>query len=274
MSTQKPTALVIGASRGIGKGLLSKLEAAGYETYGTVRSFNSTDGSTGTTDDATIKGNLLKADLTNSASLAAGASALSQTLKSNSAGAEPALDLLVISGATAGDEPYLTLTEERHLDFYNTNVAGPLRAIQAFLPLLRAGTARHILILSSLAGNTQFRVQRALSLPKEDRLPLSVGPYGATKAALNMFGAGLYGELDNEGFKITLVHPGLVDSDMAQAMISRLRAHAEKTGEEVALEIISVEESAGGIVKVIQEVAKVAGPDLRLVNWKGQALPW
>jgi len=265
-STKKPTALVVGASRGIGKGILAKLTSVGYEAYGTVRSFAETDG------DVKVKGDHIKADLTDAASLADAAEALSQELKSKNTGAEPGLDLLVINGAIAPQEPYLSLSPEKHLDIYSTNVAGPLRAIQAFLPLLRAAPTKHILIISSLAASANWQIQVALS-PKANRPQTSSGPYSATKAALNLLGAGVYTELEDEGFKVTLVHPGLVESDMAKAYIARAREHEQKTGNKMPFQPISPEESAAGIVKVAHESTK-AGADLRFVNWKGEAQPW
>jgi len=266
-ATKRPTALVIGASRGIGRGVLAELSAAGFDAYGTVRSLGGTD------SNVVLKDNLIKADLTDTASLTEAAKALSQELKSKHGGAEPGLDVLVINGAVASQGPYLTLSPEDHLHAYDTNVAGPLRAIQAFLPLLCAGPTKYIFIVSSLAANANWSVQTILS-PKEARSPVSGGPYSATKAALNLLGAGIYHELEDEGFKVTLVHPGLVRSDMAKPYLALLQAHEEKTGEKHPYEVLSPEESASGIVKVIQDVSAKAGGDLRFVDWKGDAMPW
>ncbi|CAD6893240.1 unnamed protein product [Tilletia laevis] len=266
--SEKPTALVVGASRGIGKALLDKLAQAGYDTYGTVRTLPPA------TKPSPSKA-LLQADLTDEASLRKAAEDLSKTCGDG-------LDLLIISGATAGDEPYLEIETDRLLDYYNTNVIGPLRAIRAFLPALRSRSSspsaaagqRTIVIITSLASNAGMRAKNALTLPIEDRLPISTGPYGSSKAALNCLGIGLYTELEAEGFKVLLVHPGLVNTDMAQNMIKRVED--KFAGGESPWKVLEVEESVGGIVDVVvREAGKKDGkPALKYVDWTGKDLPW
>ncbi|KAK0558342.1 hypothetical protein OC844_005222 [Tilletia horrida] len=260
----KPTAVVVGASRGIGQALLSKLSEAGYETYGTARNPDSIAHS------SSAKA-IFRADLTDATSLSAAAASFA------GARGAVALDVLVVCGATAGDEPYLDITPDRLLDFYNTNVVGPLRAVHAFLPSLRQGQGeggkesgqRTIVLLTSLASNVGMRASNALTQPPEKRLPISTGPYGGTKAALNKLGIGLFSELEREGFRIVLVHPGLVNTDMAQAMIARVRARGD-----CPWTVIEVDESTEGIVKVIKDATGHEGPLLWYRDWKGNDLPW
>ncbi|CAD6904029.1 unnamed protein product, partial [Tilletia controversa] len=230
------------------KALLDKLAQAGYDTYGTVRTLPPA------TKPSPSKA-LLQADLTDEASLRKAAEDLSKTCGDG-------LDLLIISGATAGDEPYLEIETDRLLDYYNTNVIGPLRAIRAFLPALRSRSSspsaaagqRTIVIITSLASNA--------------------GPYGSSKAALNCLGIGLYTELEAEGFKVLLVHPGLVNTDMAQNMIKRVED--KFAGGESPWKVLEVEESVGGIVDVVvREAGKKDGkPALKYVDWTGKDLPW
>ncbi|KAE8212709.1 hypothetical protein CF327_g3684 [Tilletia walkeri] len=256
--SETPTALVVGASRGIGKALLSQLTQSGYDTYGTIRTSPSS------------QSNLFQADLTNASSLSDAA----EQFKKTRGGEEGSLDLLIVSGATAGDEPYLTLSPDRLMEYYDINVAGPLRAIHAFLPALRKSKGKTIVLISSLASNAGIRAKNALTMPKEDRLPISTGPYGSSKAALNCLAIGLYTELEDEGFKIIVVHPGLVNTDMAQNMIKRLE---EKFGEGGGpLKVLEVEESVSGIVDVVKKEAgkKDGKAVLRYVDWTGKDLPW
>ncbi|KAE8233111.1 hypothetical protein CF326_g1847 [Tilletia indica] len=257
--SKNPTALVVGASRGIGKALLSHLSQAGYDTYGTIR----------TSPSSSSQSNLFQADLTDSSSLTEAAEQYKKTC-----GGEGSLDLLIVSGATMSDELYLTLSPDRLMEYYDINVAGPLRAIHAFLPALRQSKEKTIVLISSLASNAGIRAKNALTMPKEDRLPISTGPYGSSKAALNCLAIGLYTELEDEGFKIIVVHPGLVNTDMAQNMIKRLE---EKFGQGGGpWKVLEVEESVSGIVDVVKKEAgkKDGKAVLKYVDWTGKDLPW
>ncbi|KAK0549018.1 hypothetical protein OC846_004241 [Tilletia horrida] len=257
----KPTALVIGASRGIGQTLVQQLTEAGYETYATVRF------KTGSTEQ---NARIFEADLKDASSLSSAAQQLEASVHG--------LDLLVICGATAGDASYLTMDPERALEFFDINCVGTIRAVQAFLPALRKqapsdGKAPHktIAILTSLASNAGMRAENALKQPVEARMPISTGPYGASKAALNVIGIGLYSELEPEGFKVLHFHPGLVNTDMAQPMIARLSSLDQ---DKVPWTVIERGDSAKGIVQVIQTAVQASGPSLKYVDWTGKDLPW
>ncbi|KAK0546825.1 hypothetical protein OC846_004355 [Tilletia horrida] len=238
----QPTALVIGASRGIGKDLVKKLSAVGYDTYGTVRSHPS--------DSKT-----LQADLTDEDSLKAAATKIDT------------LDLLVLNGAIAEDEPYLKLDVQRHAEYYQTNVIGPLSAAAAFLPALRKGKQKTIVFITSLAGNAGMH-KSFYAQPAKDRFPLPKGPYSATKAALNMAAVQLYAELEDEGFSVLLVHPGVVESDMGTEMIEKL-----KDMPPFPFPVISIDESATGIAKVIKSHIDAGKPEVRYYQYSGEEGP-
>jgi NAD(P)-dependent dehydrogenase (short-subunit alcohol dehydrogenase family) len=99
-----------------------------------------------------------------------------------------------------------------------TNLLGPWRACQAFLPLLRKSKAARIVNVSSEAGSM---------------VHMGAGPpaYQVTKAALNAFTRTLAGELRQARILVNAVCPGWVATDMGGAGAPR-----------------SVEEGAAGIV--------------------------
>ncbi|CAD6886125.1 unnamed protein product, partial [Tilletia controversa] len=177
----QPKAIVIGASRGIGQGLVQKLAREGYEAFGTVRSEPK--------DDHTFKVDLTDPD---AASVNAAASKFDS------------LDLLVVSGAIGDGNALTSISPDEHRNFYNTNVIGPLTAVQAFLPALRKGKQKTIVFVTSVLGSIGINIDNARR-PVDQRILFLKSPYAATKAALNLLGIGLYSELSEEGFSIILI---------------------------------------------------------------------
>ena len=76
-------------------------------------------------------------------------------------------------------------------------------ATNAFLPLLRKGTAKVIVGISSGAGSTEFVISSGSG---------SNVPYGISKAALNMAIAKIAAALKPEGFTVVSLSPGCVDN--------------------------------------------------------------
>jgi NAD(P)-dependent dehydrogenase (short-subunit alcohol dehydrogenase family) len=90
------------------------------------------------------------------------------------------------------------------MDTLTTNVLGPWRLCQAFLPLLRKSPAGRIVNVSSEAGSLA---------------EMGAGPpaYQVTKAGLNALTRTLAGELRGSGILVNSVCPGWVATDMGGA---------------------------------------------------------
>jgi NAD(P)-dependent dehydrogenase (short-subunit alcohol dehydrogenase family) len=129
------------------------------------------------------------------------------------------------------------------LSVFDANALGPLRVTQAFVPLLRAGTRRLIVNVSSEAGSIGDCWR------KDDHL------YCMSKAALNMQSAILKNDLGREGFEILVVHPGWMRTEMGGA-----KADIEAT------------EAARGIVKLTR--SKRGAEEPFFVDYEGEALRW
>ncbi|KAE8213282.1 hypothetical protein CF327_g3195 [Tilletia walkeri] len=239
----QPKAIVIGASRGIGQGLVQKLGREGYEAFGTIRSKPA--------DDHTFQVDLNDLD----------ASSVQK-----SASQFDSLDVLVVSGAIADEGSYLGLTPDKHRAFYNTNVVGPLTAAQAFLPALRKGQQKVIVFITSALGTLSLHLDNS-KRPANQRLPVPEGPYSATKAAINLLGTGLYNELSEEGFSVLLIHPGLVRTDLANEMIERLEKLPSNP-----IPAITVDQSTDGILKVIKSHIDGGKSEVRHLNYDGTEL--
>src|SRR5881392_4024902 len=90
------------------------------------------------------------------------------------------------------------------METITTNLLGPWRVCQAFLPLLRKSTAARIVNVSSESGSLEH---------------MGAGPpaYQVTKAALNALTRTLAGELRHAHILVNSVCPGWVATDMGGA---------------------------------------------------------
>ncbi|WP_224282349.1 SDR family NAD(P)-dependent oxidoreductase [Streptomyces sp. LS1784] len=119
------------------------------------------------------------------------------------------LDVIVNNAGYGLSGAVEELSEEQLRDQLDTNLFGPLRVVQAALPLLRAQGSGHIVQISSVAGVAAF--------------PLG-GGYCASKWALEGLSEALAQEVAGFGVKVTVVEPGSYATD---ATASAVRAGAD-----------------------------------------------
>lgn len=100
------------------------------------------------------------------------------------------------------DKPELFLEELKKSD--EANVAGPLFAINAFLPFLRAGKEKRVTYISSGVADLPETI--------ETRIANSV-PYSASKAGGNIIITKFAAELQDEGFTFLSIAPGAVATE-------------------------------------------------------------
>lgn len=123
------------------------------------------------------------------------------------------IDHLLINGAylssTGGmnptdfaNQPELFLHELKKSD--EANIAGPLFAINAFLPLLRSGKEKRVTYISSGVADLPETI--------DTRIANSV-PYSASKAGGNIIIAKFAAELQDEGFTFLSIAPGAVATE-------------------------------------------------------------
>ena len=170
------TVLVTGASTGIGEATALHLKQLGFDSVGAVRKEQ---------DAERLRSEGLrtvKLDVADPASIASARAEL---------GDGPLAGLVNNAGiAVAGPLEFLPLDQLRLQ--LEVNVVGQLAVIQQFLPALRAGRGR-IVNLSSIGGRFA--------------LPL-VGPYNASKFALEGISDSLRRELHGQGVDVILIEPG------------------------------------------------------------------
>jgi NAD(P)-dependent dehydrogenase (short-subunit alcohol dehydrogenase family) len=110
---------------------------------------------------------------------------------------------------------------------FETNLFGAVSVIEAFLPLLRAGTHPRIVNISSTMGSLADQTD-----PASPYYGTVVPAYQASKAALNSLTIGLSKQLAD--IVVTSVCPGFVQTDLAPAA----REHAPLTAEEAARVVV------------------------------------
>jgi NAD(P)-dependent dehydrogenase (short-subunit alcohol dehydrogenase family) len=198
----KKKALVTGANKGIGYAIAKELIAKNYEVW--IGARNKELGSKAAEE---IGAHFLSLEVTDGSSIANAAKLLAADVG--------ALDLLVNNAGVALGEADGMPTEtqiEAVKKTMDVNFYGPIRVIQAFLPLLEKSKDAQILTISSGMGS-----QTLLSDPSGplDAYPKFIG-YSASKAAVNTLTILLAKELKN--IRVNSICPGAVKTDMSAGL--------------------------------------------------------
>ncbi|WP_033217685.1 SDR family oxidoreductase [Kitasatospora phosalacinea] len=125
---------------------------------------------------------------------------------------DPGIDILVNNAGIGRSAALADLTEEAFDEVFAVNVRAPFFLVQQALPRLRDG-GRVINISSGVAR---------IAMPE-------IIAYAATKGALDTFTLNLAKELGSRGITANSVHPGIVDTDINAAWLRddpAARAHA------------------------------------------------
>ncbi|MBU3064828.1 SDR family oxidoreductase [Nocardia sp. NEAU-G5] len=187
------TALVVGASRGLGLGLAATYARRGWDVIGTVRGA----GHTGLHDLAAASGGRVTVeslDMTEQDQLAA--------LRDRLAGRR--LDLLFVNAAiTLGNLPIGEVPTEMFVEVMVTNALSPLRVVESLRTLVApAGT---IGVMSSRQGSLALNVNGGHEL------------YRASKSALNQLMRSYAVRHADAGHTLLLVCPGHVRTELGGA---------------------------------------------------------
>lgn len=184
------TAMVIGASRGIGLGFAKHLADRGYAVFATERSRSDELHAAAEASDGAIT--IANCDVTDMASV----KALGDNIE------EGKLDLLVVNAGIMGErpQPLDALTRENVADIVHTNATAPVQAALSLLPQLKDGGT--IAMLTSKMGSI-------------DDSSGGANLYRVSKTAQNMFARSLFEEhAKDRGVGVLSLHPGWVQTDM------------------------------------------------------------
>jgi NAD(P)-dependent dehydrogenase (short-subunit alcohol dehydrogenase family) len=212
-----PTALITGASTGIGRTTALRLATSGWRVLAGVR-----DSDAGESLERAAPGGRVRAltlDVTDPAQIAAAVEQLP----------ERGLDGLVNNAGIGIGGPLEVISDEELRRLFDVNVFAQIAVTRAMLPALRRARGR-IVFISSIGGLVAVAYN---------------GPYAASKHAIEAFGDALRGELHSSGIEVALVEPGSVSTPIWE----KIRAEAGRVSIPSELEA-----QYGGVPRVMDKV--------------------
>lgn len=228
-------AIVVGASRGIGLGMVRELLLQQWSVIATLRDI------TRVPDDL----KQLLAEYPDQLELAElDLSHLDTANMITSKYSEGSIDLLLVSAGIAGPEHQRVEQSQPNeiLDLFWVNCIAPVTIARKFLPLMKANSL--IAFMSSRMGSVALNDDGSMEL------------YRASKAALNSISRGF---AQNEAIPLNIgvlnLHPGWVQTEMGGSQAP-----------------VTVKESTAGLVKVIQ--ASIGSNQHKFIDFQGHEMAW
>lgn len=243
MTAEARTAVVTGASSGIGAATARALAAAGYHVVLTARRKDRIEALAAELPHAEA----YALDVTDRAAVDAFAAALDRY---------PSVDVLVNNaGGALGAEPVATGDPADWRTMYEVNVLGVLHMTQALLPVLTASGDGTVVVLSSTAGHGTYE---------------GGGGYVAAKHGAHVIAETLRLELCGEPVRVIEVAPGMVKTD--EFATTRFRGDTTKAAKvyEGVDQPLSAEDVADTITWAITRPSHV-NVDLLVVRPRAQA---
>jgi NADP-dependent 3-hydroxy acid dehydrogenase YdfG len=218
------TAVVTGASSGIGAATAAALAAADFDVVVGARRLDRLQEVA-----EPLGARALPLDVTDDESVAAFAAEV------------PTCDVLVNN---AGGARGLDRIEDADLDrwqwMFDTNVLGSLRVTRALLPALRASGDGLVVVIGSIAGSQTY---------------VGGAGYNAAKFAQRAFAEALRKELFTEPIRVTEIEPGLVQTDFSLVRFDGDAERAAKVYEGV--EALTAEDVAECVAFVATRPSRV-----------------
>lgn len=231
------TAIVTGASSGIGEATAERLAKAGYTVYGTSRR-----GASG----GARPFHMLPLDVTSDASVEA---AVGEVIR-----LEGRIDLLVNNAgfgvAPAGAEES---SIEQARSIFETNFFGLIRMTRAVVPHMRRQGSGRIINIGSVLG----------------LLPMPYGAlYAATKHAVEGYSESLDHELRTRGIRVSVIEPAYTKTQFDTNLLepdSKLDEYREAraVSSKVLKEVMAAGDEPSAVAEVVLKAASAERPKLR-----------
>jgi len=204
------TAIVTGASSGIGRSIAETLGAKGAHVYLAGRTAAAMDESKKKIEEAGGAATVVTLDVRDVAALRA--------LVTDAAEETGRLDIMVNNAGLSYPSKIIDADPEEWREMYETNVLALLVGCQAAVKAMRAcGAEGHIVNVSSVAA-----------------LRRDSGVYGSTKHAVNTISASLRDELEEDTIRVVTVMPGAIATNFARNFDPEfLEGFVKMTGVEV-----------------------------------------
>jgi NADP-dependent 3-hydroxy acid dehydrogenase YdfG len=191
-SLRAKTAVVTGASSGIGRAIAEKLGAAGAHVYLAGRTQSAMDASKTRIETSGGRATVVMADVREVAQV--------QHLVERALEETGRLDIMVNNAGLSYPTPILQADPEEWRAMLETNVLALLAGSQAAVRAMKkCGAQGHIVNISSIAA-----------------LRSDSGVYGATKHAVNCISSTLRRELEEESIRVVNVMPGAIATNFAR----------------------------------------------------------
>jgi NADP-dependent 3-hydroxy acid dehydrogenase YdfG len=186
------TAIVTGASSGIGRAIAERLGGAGAHVYLAGRTLEAMEQSVKRIEQAGGRGTAVVVDVRDLAQL--------RGLVERAARETGRLDIMVNNAGLSYPAPIVSGDAEEWRAMLDTNVLALLVGSQAAVQAMRACKANgHVVNISSIAAQRQ-----------------DPGVYGATKHAVNAISATLRRELEDDTIRVVNVMPGAIATNFAR----------------------------------------------------------
>lgn len=193
--TSAKIALITGASRGIGKAVLTRLVADGYYVVGSATSEKGAAQIAETIQSLSGKGHGVVLNVADPASIEAVLAALDKSVGMP--------DILVNNAGITEDDLLLRMNEEKWLSVINTNLTSVYRMSKACVrPMMKKRWGR-IVSIGSIVGTMGNAGQ---------------ANYCAAKAGVLGFSKALAREIGSRNITVNVVAPGFIQTDMTDAL--------------------------------------------------------
>ncbi len=244
MSSEGSAIVVTGASTGIGRACALQLDRKGFRVFAGVR--KPADGEA-LREHASERLAPLRIDVTDAASIEAAAKTVSAEV------GDRGLAGLVNNAGISVNGP-LEFVELEDLRWQlEVNVVGQVAVTQAFLPLIRQATGR-IVNIGSIGGH--------------NAAPF-VGPYAASKFALEAVTEGLRRELRPWGIHVAIVDPGAIQTEIWEKAFSEADRQYERWSDRAKELYGHARES---VLEMVRSQARAAIPPERVADAVEHAL--
>ncbi|EJC76018.1 SDR family NAD(P)-dependent oxidoreductase [Rhizobium hidalgonense] len=228
-----PIALITGASRGLGRNMALQLAKREVHIIGTYR--------TGEVEANALrqeiealggKASMLALDVTDTASFAAFAGAVAETLKADFH--RDRFDYLVNNAGNGLFSNFVDATEEQFASLVSTHLQGPIFLTQKLLPLIADGGR----ILNVSSGFVRF------TLP-------GYSLYAAMKAAVEVLSRYLAVELGERRIRVNAIAPGAIATDFGGGAVRDNEGVNAYVAQGIALGRVGLPDDVGGAVAAI-----------------------
>ncbi|HBO45884.1 MAG TPA: short-chain dehydrogenase/reductase [Planctomycetaceae bacterium] len=230
------TVLVTGASTGIGEACARELAGRGWRVFAGVRDDDSAKRLTERVPSRLVP---VRLDVTDPAHIAAAADLIAREV------GETGLDGLVNNAGIVVPGPIEALPIAELRRQMEVNFFGSIAVTQALLPLIRVASGR-IVMMSSLNG----RVAAPF-----------LGPYAASKFALEAVSDALRGELRRWNIQVAIVEPGSVQTPIWAKSKSTAQRLSDETSDEMrelyGQDIDAMQRAATGLADGAMPVRRV-----------------